>query len=312
MQADRLKVGANAARSTPSNGNFLQRWFRLESTQGYLMVAPAVLWLAVLLAYPFVLAIWLGFTDKKVGTPGTFNGIQNFVILWQSGIFRTAFFNTIYYTAVTTVIKVVLGFGLALLLNQSFFGRRFIRAVLLLPWIVPTVLSTMAFLWMFDSNLSSLNWLLRGLGLAQVPWLTKPQTAMISVMIVNVWRAIPFFAITTLTALQTVPAELYEAAEIDGAGKLRQLWSITVPMVQPILAIVMIVSVIGTFSDVQVVASLTNGGPQNSTQVLATLSYKIGLQSGQLGQGAAVGLHMLPFLILMVIWEVWSLRKAQA
>jgi len=126
-------MGANAA-STPSQGNFLQRWFRLESTQGYLMVAPAVLWLVVLLAYPFVLAIWLGFTDKKVGTPGTFNGIQNFVILWQSGIFRTAFFNTIYITAVTTVIKVVLGFGLALLLNQSFIGRRFVRAVLLLPW----------------------------------------------------------------------------------------------------------------------------------------------------------------------------------
>ncbi len=309
MQVDRLKAGANAA-STPTSGG-LRRWFRLESTQGYLMVAPAVLWLVVLLAYPFVLAIWLAFTDKKVGTPGTFNGIQNFVVLWESGIFRTALFNTIYYTAVTTVFKVILGFGLALLLNQTFIGRRVVRAVLLLPWIVPTVLSSMAFLWMFDSNLSSLNWLLRGLGMAPVPWLSKPQTAMISIMIVNIWRAIPFFAITTLTALQTVPAELYDASAIDGAGRLRQLWSITVPLVKPILAIVMIVSVIGTFSDVQVVASLTDGGPQNSTQVLATLSYSIGLQSGQLGQGAAVALHMLPFLILMVVWEVWSLRKAQ-
>ncbi len=308
MRADRLEVGAPSV-SAPISG--WRRWLRLESTQGYLMVAPAVLWLVVLLAYPFILSVWMAFTDKKVGTPGTFNGLNNFIVLWQSGIFRTAFFNTILYTAVTTVFKVFLGFGLALLLNQAFIGRRIVRAVLLLPWIVPTVLSTMAFLWMFDSNLSSINWVLRGLGLKDVAWLGKPATAMISVMIVNVWRAIPFFAITTLTALQTVPQELYDASAIDGAGKLRQLRSITVPLVRPILAIVMIVSIIGTLSDVQVVASLTNGGPQNSTQVLATLSYRIGLQSGQLGQGAAVALHMLPFLILMVAWEVWTLRKAQ-
>lgn len=308
MQADRLELGVtNVSRPTPG----WRRWLHLESTQGYLMVAPAVLWLLVLLAYPFVLSLWLAFTDKKVGTPGTFNGLNNFIILWQSGIFRTAFVNTIVYTAITTVFKVILGFGLALLLNQTFVGRRYVRAVLLLPWIVPTVLSTMAFLWMFDSNLSSINWALRQFGLKDVPWLTKPTTAMISVMIVNVWRAIPFFAITTLTALQTVPQELYDASAIDGAGWPRQLWNITIPLVRPILAIVMIVSVIGTLSDVQVVASLTNGGPQNTTQVLATLSYRIGLQSGQLGQGAAVALHMLPFLILMVIWEVRSLRKAQ-
>jgi multiple sugar transport system permease protein len=205
---------------------------------------------------------------------------------------------------------VILGFGLALLLNQTFFGRRFVRAALLLPWIVPTVLSTMAFLWMFDANLSSVNWVLRSIGLKDVPWLTNPQMAMVSVMIVNIWRAIPFFGITILTALQTVPKELYDASAIDGAGPLRQLRYVTIPLVMPILAIVVIVSVIGTISDVQVVASLTNGGPQNATHVLATLSYRIGLQSGQLGQGAAISLHMLPFLILLVFWEIWTLRKA--
>ena len=285
-------------------------WLGLESTQGYLLIGPAILWLIVLLGYPFILALWLAFTDKKVGTPGNFVGLANFTIQWQSQIFRTAFVNTLVYTAITTVFKTVLGFALALLLNQAFIGRRFVRSALLLPWIVPTVLSTMAFLWMFDSNLSGANWLLRSIGLKDVPWLTNPQIAMISVMIVNTWRGIPFFAITTLTALGTVPQELYEAAAIDGANAFRRLRHITIPQIRPVLAVVIIVSVIGTFSDVQVVASLTGGGPQNSTNVLATLSYKIGLQSGQLGQGAAVALHMLPFLILMVLWEVWSLRKA--
>lgn len=289
-----------------------REWLGLEAVQGYLLVAPTVLWLVLLLGYPFVLALWLAFTNKRVATPGEFVGLENFITLWNSQLFRTAFFNTLLYTGVTTVFKVILGFGLALLLNQTFIGRRFVRAALLLPWIVPTVLSTMAFLWMFDANLSSVNWVLRNIGLQDVPWLTNPQMAMISVMIVNVWRAIPFFGITILTALQTVPRELYDASAIDGAGPLRQLRYITVPLVMPILAIVVIVSVIGTFSDVQVVASLTNGGPQNSTHVLATLSYRIGLQSGQLGQGAAISLHMLPFLVIMVIWEIWSLRKASA
>lgn len=287
-----------------------REWLGLENVQGYLLVAPTILWLVVLLGYPFILALWLAFTNKRVATPGDFVGLENFITLWDSQIFRTAFFNTLLYTGVTTVFKVILGFGLALLLNQTFVGRRFVRAALLLPWIVPTVLSTMAFLWMFDSNLSSVNWVLRSIGLNDVPWLTNPQMAMVSVMIVNIWRAIPFFGITILTALQTVPKELYDASAIDGAGPLRQLRHITIPLVMPILAIVVIVSVIGTFSDVQVVASLTNGGPQNSTHVLATLSYRIGLQSGQLGQGAAISLHMLPFLIVMVIWEIWSLRKA--
>ena len=307
MQVQRLR-----ARETTGNrlSQRWQYWTSRESVQGYLLVAPTVLYLVVLLGAPFVLSLWLAFTNKRVGTPGDFVGLANFITLWDSQIFRTAFVNTLVYTGVSTVFKVILGFGLALLLNQTFVGRRFVRAVLLLPWVVPTVLSTMAFLWMFDANLSAVNWVLRSIGLKDIPWLTNPQWAMASVIIVNVWRAIPFFGITILTALQTVPKDMYDASAIDGAGPLRQLRHITIPLVMPILAVVIIVSVIGTFSDVQVVASLTAGGPQNATHVLATLSYRIGLQSGQLGQGAAVALHMLPFLVLMVIWEIWTLRKA--
>lgn len=289
----------------------LRLWLSRGSTQGYLMVAPAVLWLVILLGYPFILSIWFAFTNKTVGQPGEFIGLQNFAIQWESEIFRRAFFNTIVYTAVATVFKIGLGLGLALLLNQRFLGRRTVRAVLLLPWIVPTVLSTMAWLWMFDSNLSSVNWVLRNLGIItrNIPWLTEPTMALISIIIVNVWRGIPFFAITLLAGLQTVPQELYDAASIDGAGVFQRLRNITIPLIMPILIIVSIVSIIGTFSDVQVVYALTKGGPNNTTHVLATLSYRVGLSNGRLGQGAAIALHMLPFLLGLVVLEVWNVRR---
>lgn len=289
----------------------LRRWLSRSNTQGLLLIAPAVLWLLILLGYPFILSIWFAFTNKSVGQPGEFIGLQNFALQWESAIFRRAFFNTIVYTAIATVFKILLGLGLALLLNQRFYGRRMVRATLLLPWIVPTVLSTMAWLWMFDSNLSSVNWVLRNLGLIKrnIPWLTEPTMALTSIIIVNVWRGIPFFAITLLAGLQTVPQELYDAASIDGAGVYQRLRKITIPLIMPILFIISIVSIISTFSDVQVVYALTKGGPNNTTHVLATLSYRVGLNNGKLGQGAAIALHMLPFLLGLVMLEVWNLRR---
>jgi multiple sugar transport system permease protein len=278
------------------------------------MAAPAVLWLLLLLGYPFVLSIWIAFTNKTVGQAGEFVGLANFTRQWESEIFRRAFLNTLAYTAIATVFKVGIGFGLALLLNQAFVGRRAVRALLLLPWIVPTVLSTMAWLWMFDSNLSSINWVLRNLGLIQrnIPWLTDPTMALVSIIIVNVWRGLPFFAITLLAGLQTVPQELFDAAKVDGANQLQRLRRITVPMVMPVITIVTIVSIIGTLSDLQVVYALTGGGPNNTTHVLATLSYKTGLNNGLLGQGAAIGLHLLPFVAGLVFLEVWNVRRNAA
>jgi multiple sugar transport system permease protein len=309
-----MTTSQSTLRSAAPNAPWRERlklWLSRDSTQGMIMVAPAVLWLLVLLAYPFVLAIWISFTNKTVGVEGTFTGLQNFTVQWESAIFRRAFFNTLIYTAIATVFKVLLGIGLAMLLNQTFFGRRFVRAALLLPWIVPTVLSTMVWLWMFDSNLSSVNWVLRNLGLIQrnIPWLTDPTMALTSVIIVNVWRGIPFFAITILAALQTVPRELHEAAEIDGAGAFQRFLRVTIPLITPVIAIVTIVSIIGTISDVQVVYALTGGGPNNTTHVLGTLSYRVGLNNGQLGQGAAIALHMFPFLIGLVLLEVWNMRR---
>jgi multiple sugar transport system permease protein len=237
--------------------------------------------------------------------------LKNFGIQLQSQIFWQTLHNTILYTAVTTVFKLVLGFAAALLLDQWFIGRKFVRAAILLPWIIPTVLSTMAWLWIFDPNLSSANWILRSLGLVKkgLPWLTDPHWAMASVMIVNIWRGIPFFAVTILAGLQTVPEELYEAAKIDGAGRLQRLLNVTVPMVMPIVIVVLIMSIIGTFSDIQVVYALTGGGPVNSTHVLATLSYQTGLRSGYLGQGAAISLFMFPVLLTMVVLQLWHARR---
>jgi multiple sugar transport system permease protein len=289
----------------------LRAWLGRDFVQGYTMVAPAALWLLALLAYPFILSIWISFTNKTVGNIGEFVGLENYARQWQSEIFRRAFANTLIYTAIATCFKVLLGLGLALLLNQGFFARRFVRAALLLPWIVPTVLSTMVWLWMFDSNLSSINWVLRNLGLIQrnIPWLTEPTMALTSIIIVNVWRGIPFFAITILAGLQTVPQELYDAASIDGAGPFQRLRRITLPLLTPVIVIVTIVSVIGTFADVQVVYALTGGGPNNTTHVLATLSYRVGLNNGQLGQGAAIALHMFPFLVGLVLLELWNVRR---
>jgi multiple sugar transport system permease protein len=282
-----------------------------DATAGYMMIAPAALVLIVLIAYPFALSLWLSMTNKTIGSNGHFVGLANFRNQLDSEIFRRAFRNTVWYTFVTTIVKLILGFALALLLNQQFRGRKFVRSAMLLPWIVPSVLSTMAWLWMFDSNLSSLNWLFRHLHLIHkdLPFLTDPGWAMSSIMIVNVWRGTPFLAITILAVLQTVPKELYEAAELDGAGRLVRLFRITIPLVMPVLTIGLIVSIIGTFSDIQIVYALTGGGPTNSTQVLATLSYSAGLKSGQLGTGAAISLYMFPVLLLMVILQVWNVRR---
>ncbi len=282
-----------------------------DATQGYIMVAPAIILLIVLVAYPFCLALWLSLTNKTVGTDGSFVGLHNFTNQLNSQIFKMAFRNTAWYTFLTTVIKFVLGFALALLLNQEFFGRKFFRAAILMPWIVPSVLSTMAWLWLFDSNLSSLNWLFKHLHLIHknLPFLTDPNWAMGSIVTVNVWRGTPFLAITILAGLQTIPRDLYEAASIDGAGRLTKFARITVPLVMPVVTIVLIVTIIGTFSDIQIVYALTGGGPINSTQVLATLSYSSGLKSGLLGQGAAISLYMFPVMLLMVALQVWNVRR---
>ena len=293
---------------------------------GYVLLAPALLLILVFIAYPFVLGIWMSLTDKVVGTPGEFVGLKNYLLLLDSDIFRTAFWNTLFFTFMATVFKAALGMWLAILLNRKFNFQRITRAVVLLPFIVPTVLSTLAWLWMFDATFSVFNWGLRFLwqmeigifgivlkenwGFFRGPlWLGDPNLAMFSVILVNVWRGLPFFAISFLAGLQTIPPELYDAADIDGATGWRKFWHVTLPMIKPVAIVVVVFSIVITFADFQLVYILTRGGPNNETHLLATLAYQLGMTSGNIGQGAAVALFMLPMLCAVIVFQLWYLKR---
>jgi multiple sugar transport system permease protein len=289
----------------------VRRWLDQELTLAWLLVGPLVLLLLGLVAYPFGMAVQFALSDRTLAEPGRFVGLANVWNLWENQIYRQTLWNTIVYTIGATILKLGAGLGLALVLNERLPLKRLVRSAVLLPWIVPTVLSAMAWLWLLTPNFSVLNWILVHTGVSQrgLPWLTSPSLAMFSVILVNTWRGIPFFAITLLAGLQTIPGELYEASAIDGAGSWRRFRYVTLPLLQPILLITLVLSVIWTFSDFQVVYGLTQGGPMNSTHVLATLSYQVGLASGNIGEGAAISLTMLPLLLVLIIWQIRHLRR---
>lgn len=290
----------------------LQQFLNREGVFAYLLLAPALLVLLVFIAYPFILGIWLSLTDKQAGNPGKFIGLDNFVTDLQDPIFQRVVANTFAYTIITTIFKFVFGLALALLMNQKFFAKNIVRAVVLLPWIVPTVLSTLAWQWMFDPNYSVLNWMLKNWFSwkgAYPNWLGDQTLALVSVMLVNIWRGIPFFAISILAGLQAVSLELHEAAAIDGANVFQRFWAVTLPSIRPVLLIVTLFSVVWTFADFQIVYVLTNGGPANSTHLFATYSYQTGLNGGQLGLGASIALFMFPILAVLVIFIQRFLKK---
>jgi multiple sugar transport system permease protein len=289
----------------------VRRWLDQEQTLAWLLVGPLVLLLLGLVAYPFGVAVMYALSDRTLAEPGRFVGLANVWNLWDNQIYRQTLWNTIVYTIGATILKLGAGLGLALVLNEKLPLKRLIRSAVLLPWIVPTVLSAMAWLWLLTPNFSVLNWMLVHAGLSQrgLPWLTSPSLAMFSVILVNTWRGIPFFAITLLAGLQTIPGELYEASAIDGAGAWHRFRYVTLPLLQPILLITLVLSMIWTFSDFQVVYGLTQGGPMNSTHVLATLSYQVGLASGNIGEGAAISLTMLPLLLILIVWQIRHLRR---
>jgi len=287
-------------------GTFLDR----ENVLGYLLVFPALLLLAVFIAYPFLLGIWFSLTDKMVGQSANFIGLTNFARLLGDSIFVQTVGNTLLYTASTVTLKLVLGMALALLMNQHFPMKNIVRASLLLPWIVPTALSTIAWLWIFDPTYSVANWLIVNLGLgSKINWLGNPTMAMTAIIIVNVWRGIPFFAITLLAGLQMVSQELHEAAAIDGASAVRRFWHVTIPSIRPVILLVVIFSTIWTIADFQLVHILTRGGPSNSTHLFATLAYQVALVSARLGEGAAISLYMFPFLLVSIGIVLWQIRR---
>jgi multiple sugar transport system permease protein len=267
----------------------------------------------VFIAYPFIMGVWLALSSTSVGNVGQFVGIRNFVKAWNDSIFRTAFWNTCWYTAWATVFKLVLGMYLALLLNRNFRGKRLVRASMLLPFIVPTVLSTFAWRWMFDPTFSVLNWLLyqSGLIVTKIPFLSNGDYGLWCAIVVNTWRGMPFFAITLLAGLQTINPDLHEAASLDGANGWHRFWNVTWPLLKPVTIVVVVFSVIQTFSDFQLIYVLTGGGPANATHLIATYAYQVGVATGLLGEGAAISLFMLPVLFIVVWLQLRYLRRLE-
>jgi len=284
-----------------------ERWLAL------VLLTPTAVLLGLFIAYPFAEGVLLSLTSARVGDPGEFVGLANFAKLWDDNIFWTSVWNTFWYTGVTTVFKLGLGLWLAMLLNRHFKGKALVRAFILLPFIIPTVLSTFAWKWMFDPTFSVINWSLFKIGLihARINWLGDSDLAMASIMVVNIWRGVPFFAISLLAGLQTISPELNEAAAIDGARPWNRFWYITWPLLLPVTMVVMLFSVIQTFADFQLVYVMTGGGPANATHLFATYAYQIGIVSGLLSQGAAVSLAMFPFLFVIVVVQLLYIRRVE-
>jgi multiple sugar transport system permease protein len=290
-------------------------WRALENERllAFVLLSPTVVLLGMFIAYPFVMGVWLSLSNTSVGNPGHFIGMRNFVRAWEDSIFRTAFWNTSFYTFWATIFKLTLGMWLALLLNRHFRGKRLVRASMLLPFIVPTVLSTFAWRWMLDPTFSVLNWLLYQMGAitTKLPFLSDGTWAMWCAITVNTWRGMPFFAITLLAGLQTISPDLHEAASLDGANGWHRFWHVTWPLLKPVTLVVVVFSVIQTFSDFQLIYVLTGGGPANSTHLLATYAYQVGVATGLLGEGAAISLFMLPVLFVVVWLQLRYLRRLE-
>jgi len=292
----------------------VDKWRRLKVNRhwlGFWFMLPAVAFLVLFLAYPLGLGVWLSFTDAKIGRTGVFIGIENYEWLWGDSVFWLSVFNTLLYTIVASAVKFGVGLYLALLLNENLPFKALLRAIVLIPFIVPTVLSAIAFWWIYDAQFSIVSWSLRHLGVisGNVDFLGDVWNARWSVIFANIWRGVPFVAITLLAGLQTVSPSLYEAATIDGASSWQIFRHITYPLLTPIIAVVMTFSVLFTFTDFQLIWVLTRGGPVNATQLMATLSYQRAILSGQLGEGAAISTAMIPFLLAAILISWFGLQR---
>src|SRR5262250_3032376 len=304
----------SAVASRRSSVGVKAAWDRLKVSRAWLslwFMLPAAAFLLLFLAYPLALGIWISFTDARIGRGGAFVGLENYEWLWDDSVFWLSVFNTLLYTGVASVFKFAIGLYLALLLNNNMPFKAIIRALVLIPFIVPTVLSAIAFWWIFDSQFSIVSWSLRKVGLiaTNIDFLGDTWNARWSVIFANVWRGVPFVAITLLAGLQTVPPSLYEAATIDGASRWQMFLHITYPLLTPIVAVVMTFSVLFTFTDFQLIKVLTNGEPAAATEMMATLGYQRAIGGGYLGEGSAIATAMIPFLLAAILISWFGLQR---
>jgi multiple sugar transport system permease protein len=284
-----------------------------ERSLGVLLMLPGACLLILFMAYPFFLGIWLSLSDSVIGQLGNFIGLRNFSDLLTDSIFHQTARNTLIYALVTVPFKAVLGLGLAMVLNNRMRFSNPTRAAVMMPWIVPTALSSLGWFMIFDPVFSPISWLLKNLGVIKtnVNFLGAPNLAISSVCLANIWRGIPFFGITILAGLQAVPQELHEAAAIDGANVWHRFRHVTIPAIKGVVLIASLLSIIWTFADFQLIYILTKGGPANQTHIFGTYAYQIGLNATEIGMGAAIALYMFPILAFFAILLLIYLRKEQ-
>mgnify|MGYP003576062580 CR=1 FL=1 len=281
----------------------LERWLGPDWRLGLLFVAPIVVLVLALVAYPFCYAIYLSMTRKFVGMPPVFVGFENYIRLASDGFFQRAVWNSVIFTFGSVIFKLVLGMAMALVLTSKIRFRSVFTGILLVPWVAPTVVSALNFLWIYDGSLGVLNYLLvkvfrilpQGVG-----WLSEAGTAMAAVIFVNIWRGFPFFGISFLAGMKAIPAELYEAASFDGANTFQRFVHVTLPGLRNIVIIVVLLSTIWTFNDFAIVYILTKGGPGGATMVLPVFTYELAFGAQRLGDAIAVALYMLPGLAIVI------------
>ena len=283
---------------------------------GYGFLLPAIIVMISLVVYPFCLAVWFSVSDAFVGEPASFVGLENFVyILTEDDIFLMTIWNTLLFAFWSVLFKVVLGLTCALLLQRILKLKRFFRGSVLLPFVAPTALSTLGWWLILDPTYSHINWILEHMwpftvfGWGPFNFLGDPTLAMASVIFVNIWRGIPFFIITILAGLMSIPEHLYDAAEIDGASTWRKFYSITLPLLRPVLAIIILFSTIFTLGEFNIIYVLTRGGPMNSTHLFSTYSFTYGILNHEIALGAAVALFLFPILVLIVIFLLRMVRR---
>ena len=283
-----------------------------ERVFGYVLVAPAILYMLLLVGYPFAIALWFTVSDATVSHPiGPFTGLKNLQFVLDDDVFKRALANTLIFTIVSQILQMILGTSLAFLLVRRFRFRRIVRGLVMVPFTVPVAIGAMAWNWMLNPTYSVVNWLGTHLGLLAPPgpnWLGEETYAMVSIIIVNVWRNLPFTAIVLTAAINAVPKEIIEAASLDAAGWWTRWRKIMVPIIAPIIYIALLFSLVFTFTDMTVVWLLTRGNPVNSTHVISSYAFVTGVLSGGLGRGATMSLFLFPVLLAAAFMLLRNLK----
>ncbi len=285
-----------------------------DAALGYAMLAPAGLLLVVLVGYPMIVAFTMSLQRKLIGAPvAPFIGLDNYVTVLSDPTFWIAMRNVLVFAGVSVGVKLVLGTAVALTLNEAMPMRGVIRSIVIIPWALPTLVTVLIWMWMYSDVGGVFNHILMGVGAVEEPllFLGQPVLAMASVIVVNIWRGFPFFSVTLLAGLQTIGAELYDAAKVDGAGLWARFRHVTLPGLAPVMAVVTLLSTIFTLNDFAIIWLLTRGGPGNATDVLSTLTYKVAIRGLELGKGVAISVLMLPLLLVLIVLLTRFINKRE-